>query len=47
MVSAFASGRRYPDLQSATEERQIRSSPDWVKKTYSWGLLQGLWETQP
>ncbi len=46
VVSAFASGRRYPDLQPVTEESQIQGSLDWLKKTYSWGLLQGLWETQ-
>jgi hypothetical protein len=46
VVSAFASGRRYPDLQPVTQESQIRFSLDWAKKTYSWGLLQGLWDNQ-
>jgi hypothetical protein len=46
VASAFASGRRYLDLQPATRDGQIRSALNWVKKTYSWGLLQGLWETQ-
>jgi len=46
VVSAFAGGRRYPDLKPAIQESQIRSALDWAKKTYSWGLLQGLWETQ-
>jgi hypothetical protein len=47
VASAFASGRKYPDLQPADLERQIRSAFNWVTKTYSWGLLQGFWETQP
>ena len=44
VASAFASGRKYPDLQPATQDEQIRSALTWLKKTYSWGLLQGLWE---
>jgi hypothetical protein len=46
VISAFASGRRYLDLQPTSQETQVRSALNWVKKTYSWGLLQGMWETQ-
>jgi hypothetical protein len=46
VASAFASGRKYPDLQPASRDGQIRNALNWTKKTYSWGLLQGLWETQ-
>jgi hypothetical protein len=46
VVSAFASGRRHLDLQPTTADAQIRSALNWARKTYSWGLLQGLWENQ-
>jgi hypothetical protein len=44
--SALASGRRSPDLQPTTLDEQVRHAFNWTKKTYSWGLLQGFWETQ-
>jgi hypothetical protein len=47
VASAFASDRRHLDLQPARHEEQVQSALNWVKKTYSWGLLQGLWESQP
>jgi hypothetical protein len=46
-ASAFASDRRAIDLQATTLEKQEQGALKWLKKTYSWGLLQGLWETQP
>jgi hypothetical protein len=46
-ASAFASDRRAIDLQPTTLDKQEQSALKWLKKTYSWGLLQGMWETQP
>jgi hypothetical protein len=46
-ASAFASDRRAIDLQPATLDKQEQSALKWLRKTYSWGLLEGLWETQP
>jgi hypothetical protein len=46
-ASAFASDQRAIDLQPTTLDKQEQSGLKWLKKTYSWGLLQGMWETQP
>jgi hypothetical protein len=46
VASAFAGGSKHPDLQPARLERQIESALNWTKKTYSWGLLQGMWEVR-
>jgi hypothetical protein len=27
-------------------EAEARPTIDWTRKTYTWGLLQGLWQTQ-
>jgi hypothetical protein len=43
VACAFVSGRKYPDLQPARRDAQIRSALNWTRRTYSWGLLQGLW----
>jgi hypothetical protein len=44
--SALASRRKVPDLKTAALDEQVRNTRNWTKKTYSWGLLQGLWETE-
>jgi hypothetical protein len=46
VASASASDQRYLDLCPSALDNQIQNTFKWVKKTYSWGLLQGLWETQ-
>lgn len=28
-------------------QQQVRATTDWTRKSYTWGLLQGLWETPP
>jgi hypothetical protein len=47
VASAFASDRRHIDLEPAVLDKQVESALNWTKKTYSWGLLQGLWEANP
>jgi hypothetical protein len=34
-------------LEPTDIPQQVRSSTAWTQKSYTWGLLQGLWETQP
>jgi hypothetical protein len=34
-------------LTSTTLANQEQATMNWVRKTYTWGLLQGLWEVQP
>jgi hypothetical protein len=38
---------KHPGLVPADARDQTRLTLDWVQKTYTWGLLQGLWATQP
>ncbi len=39
-------GPRYatPDIQPTTAKESGENALKWLKKTYSWGLLQGMWE---
>jgi hypothetical protein len=47
IATLFAGDRDHPGLATTTVKDQSRHTIDWVRKTYSWGLLQGLWEVQP
>jgi len=44
VASAFAGDRKHVDLVPTSFERQVQSALSWLKKSYSWGLLQGFWE---
>jgi hypothetical protein len=46
IATAFAGSGRNPDLHPTTLEAQAQSAINWTRKSYSWGLLQGLWEGQ-
>jgi hypothetical protein len=47
IATLFAGDRDHPGLTTTTLKDQNQYTIDWVRKTYSWGLLQGLWEAQP
>jgi hypothetical protein len=34
-------------LSGTTIDDQTRATMNWVRKTYTWGLIQGLWEAHP
>jgi hypothetical protein len=34
-------------LNTSTDEAKAEATIRWTRKTYTWGLLQGLWEAQP
>jgi hypothetical protein len=36
-----------PGLMLTTLKQQVESTIAWTRKTYTWGLLQGLWEAEP
>jgi hypothetical protein len=36
-------GQKPPGLGPTTLSQEARTTIDWVRKTYTWGLLQGLW----
>jgi hypothetical protein len=31
-------------LRVTSPEEQGRATTDWLRRTYTWGLLQGMWE---
>jgi hypothetical protein len=39
-------GQRTTGLGPTTLSQEARTTIDWAKKSYTWGLLQGLWETR-
>jgi hypothetical protein len=45
ITSQYAGGRTRPGLDVTDVKAQARNTLDWIEKTYSWGLLQGLWES--
>jgi hypothetical protein len=47
-VNLLSAGERGepPGLMPMTEEAQEKATIRWLRKTYSWGLVQGLWETR-
>ena len=47
MASLYVGNRQQPGLEVSSLEEQIHRSEEWTKKSYSWGLLQGLWEAGP
>ncbi|HEV3259815.1 MAG TPA: hypothetical protein VG013_23305 [Gemmataceae bacterium] len=54
LASIHEGDPKYPGLQPAEQEgktydleAEARPTINWTRKTYTWGLLQGLWETQP
>jgi hypothetical protein len=36
-----------PGLMPTNLKQQVESTTKWTRKTYTWGLLQGLWEAEP
>jgi hypothetical protein len=44
ITSLFSGDRKRPGLTFSSLEEQTRSGIDWTEKTYTWGLLQGLWQ---
>jgi hypothetical protein len=36
-----------PGLLGSGDEDQEKATLRWLRKTYTWGLVQGLWEAQP
>jgi hypothetical protein len=47
IATLFSGDRDHPGLTPTTAKEQSKSTIGWVQKTYTWGLLQGLWEAQP
>jgi hypothetical protein len=47
ITSLFQGDRKRPGLTASDLEEQTRRSIDWTEKSYTWGLLQGLWEAGP
>ena len=45
--SMFVDHPESPPLSAAKLESQVTPLIERMFKTYAWGLLQGLWETQP
>jgi hypothetical protein len=39
--------RRQQGRRRVVPPATTRRSLDWTEKTYTWGLLQGLWEAAP
>jgi len=37
-------GARPSGLRPTTLSQEVRTTIDWTQQSYSWGLLQGLWE---
>ncbi|HEV3143747.1 MAG TPA: hypothetical protein VGZ47_07685 [Gemmataceae bacterium] len=46
IASLYVGNRRQPGLDISSIEEQTNRSMEWTKKSYSWGLLQGLWENE-
>jgi hypothetical protein len=45
--SLFMGDRKRSGLVDSDLEEQTRRSMDWTEKSYTWGLLQGMWEAAP
>ncbi|MDA1250793.1 MAG: hypothetical protein O2820_16360 [Planctomycetota bacterium] len=45
--SMFAGHHDHPPLGEGSPEDQVTSTIERARETYTWGLLQGLWESQP
>jgi hypothetical protein len=44
-ILTMSSGRRDQfGLRVTDAEEQRRATTDWLRRTYTWGLLQGMWE---
>jgi hypothetical protein len=44
----FAGERGEPQgLRPTTDDEQQQATLRWLRKTYTWGLVQGLWEARP
>lgn len=48
-VNTLSAGERGEPqgLLPMTDEEQEKATMRWVRKTYTWGLVQGLWEARP
>jgi hypothetical protein len=47
IASLYAGEGQRPGLASSNLSAQERGTMAWTEKTYTWGLLQGLWESKP
>jgi hypothetical protein len=45
IASLYAGERQQPGLSASDLKTQEASTIAWTEKTYAWGLLQGLWES--
>ncbi len=46
IASLYAGERQRQGLAASDLKTQERSTMAWTQKTFSWGLLQGLWESK-
>jgi hypothetical protein len=46
IASLYAGDPKLSGLSASDREEQTQRSIDWVQKTYTWGLLQGMWEAK-
>jgi hypothetical protein len=47
IATLYAGELNKPGLMAVDASEQPRNTTDWLKTTYTWGLLQGMWETEP
>jgi hypothetical protein len=47
IASLYVGGPRRRGLEVSDLEEQGQQTIAWVGRTYTWGLIQGLWESQP
>jgi hypothetical protein len=46
VVTIYARDDKDPGLAATDLAQQVRFTIDWTRATYTWGLLQGLWEAR-